>query len=234
MTTNHSAGFGAILLSSRSAAEYRAMFDLTEADLARRILDCPGGAASFTAAICGEGGDVTACDIAYFDWAPNELGALAVAEAERGSDFVRAHPEQYRWTFFADPDDHRRSRSASAERFAADIRQHLHRYVAGALPKLPFDNDSFDLTLSSHLLFSYAEDLDYAFHLAAVRELMRVTRGEVRIFPLVAVGASQPYARLNELIGELETHGIAGSVVESSYEFQAGGNQMLVCRKSQQ
>lgn len=232
MTTNHSAEFGAILLSSRSSAEYRAMFDLTDAGLSRRILDCPSGGAAFTGEVCDHGGDVTACDIAYFDRTPDELGALAIAEARRGSAYVSAHREQYRWAFFTDPGDHQRSRTASAQRFAVDVRRRPHRYVAGALPQLPFDDCSFDLTLSSHLLFSYAEDLDYAFHLAAIRELMRVTRHEVRIFPLTALGSSQPYPRLNELISELRSHGIAGNIVESSYEFQAGGNRMLVCMRS--
>ncbi|TLF80827.1 methyltransferase domain-containing protein [Nocardia cyriacigeorgica] len=233
MTTSQSEGFGDILLSSRSSAEYRAMFALTDTDLTRRILDCPSGGAAFTADVCDGGGDVTACDIAYFDRTPGELGALAMTEADRGSDYVRAHREQYRWTFFVDPADHRRSRTTSAQRFAADIRRNPHRYIAGTLPTLPFDDDSFDLALSSHLLFSYADDLDYAFHLAAIRELMRVTHDEVRIFPLVAVGSSQPYARLNELIAELGTHGIAGSVVDSRYEFQVGGHRMLVCRKTE-
>lgn len=34
-------GIGAMLVSSRSLAEYRAMFALSNGDLAKRILDCP-------------------------------------------------------------------------------------------------------------------------------------------------------------------------------------------------
>ena len=41
---------GPYLVSARSAAEYRAMFALTDDDLRGRVLDCPGGGASFTAA----------------------------------------------------------------------------------------------------------------------------------------------------------------------------------------
>jgi len=57
--------------------------------------------------------------------------------------------------------------------------------VAAALPTLPFPDRSFDLVLSSHLLFSYTDRLDVAFHLAALLELARVSRGQVRVFPLV-------------------------------------------------
>jgi hypothetical protein len=69
---------------------------------------------------------------------------------------VRAYPEQYRWTFFAEPNEHQRFRSAAGTRFAADIRRHPGRYIAGQLPELPFADASFDLVLSSHLLFSYS------------------------------------------------------------------------------
>jgi ribosomal protein S18 acetylase RimI-like enzyme len=51
---------------------------------------------------------------------------------------LRAHPEQYRWSFFTDPDEHQHSRRAAGTRFAADFRRHPNRYVAGRLPELPF------------------------------------------------------------------------------------------------
>mgnify|MGYP005812286665 CR=1 FL=1 len=49
------------------------------------------------------------------------------------------------------------------------------------------------------------------------------------IFPLVAMG-SVPY-RLDELLSALCTDGLTARVVEVDYEFQAGGNQMLVCTR---
>ncbi|WP_024794045.1 class I SAM-dependent methyltransferase [Tomitella biformata] len=221
---------GQMLISSRSLDEYRAMFRLTDADLARRILDCPGGAAGFTSAAHARGGDVTACDTAYFEHQPKELAVLATAEADRGNRYVRTHSEQYEWTFFADPDEHQRVRQQACQQFADHIRRHPDRYIAGRLPSLPFADASFDLALSSHLLFSYSDTLDHEFHVRAIRELMRVTREELRVFPLVAVGSSEPYRRLDELLADLRAQGISGDVVTVDYEFQRGGNQMLVCR----
>ncbi len=222
--------FGRILISSRSLAEYRAMFALTDDDLVRRILDCPSGAAEFTAEVCRLGGDVTACDIAYADDGIDEVAATAVAEAERGNQYVRAHEDLYKWSFFADPDEHQRQRQAAAVRFAAHTRHDRSRYVAGQLPALPFPDNDFELVLSSHLLFSYARDLDYEFHLRAVLELMRLTRGELRVFPLVPIGASTRYPLLDTLLAELRTHDIDGRIVDVDYEFQVGGNEMLACR----
>ncbi|HSZ30562.1 MAG TPA: hypothetical protein VK784_12515 [Pseudonocardiaceae bacterium] len=57
---------------------------------------------------------------------------------------------------------------------------------------------------------------------------MRVTRDELRIFPLMAMGAvGYPY--LDQLLAQLADHGITTQVADVDYEFQAGGNQMLVC-----
>lgn len=44
-----------MLISLRTLGEYRVMLALTEADLARRILDCLGGMASFTAEVNAAG-----------------------------------------------------------------------------------------------------------------------------------------------------------------------------------
>lgn len=130
--------------------------------------------------------------------------------------------------FFADPDDHHRQRHAAVARFTADRRAHPERYVPGELPRLPFADNAFDLTLSSHLLFSYADRLDLAFHRDGILKLMRVTRDELRIFPLVAMGAvSYPY--LDQLLAQLADHGITTQVADVDYEFQTGGNRMLRC-----
>lgn len=223
-------GIGEILVSSRSLSEYRAMFALTDHDLSRAILDCPAGCSSFVAEVNAAGGRATACDLIYATLDPEVLAARSPAETDRGNRYVRAHPEQYRWTFFADPDEHLISRHEAGLRFAADRRAHPERYVAGRLPRLPFPSRAFDLVLSSHLLFSYADRLDLADHRAMLLELMRVTAGELRVFPLVAMG-SVPYPDLDRLLDDLRGHGVVGKVTDVDYEFQAGGRQMLVCRR---
>lgn len=216
------AGIGETLVSSRSLDEYKAMFALTEKDLSRRILDCPGGAAGFTSAVNRCGGDVTACDIVYVDRELDQLAGRVAAETTRGNRYIRAHPERYEWVFFADPDEHLRVRQRAAEEFVADVTRNPHRYVAGRIPALPFPDASFDLVLSSHLLFSYSDRLDPTFHLDAIIELMRVSRSELRIFPVVGTGSAELYPHLDTLLAKLRDHGIAGEVVEVGYRFQRG------------
>lgn len=48
------------------------------------------------------------------------------------------------------------------------------RYFGAALPRLPFFDRTFHVVLCAHLLFIHAAQFDYAFHLAAGRELVRV------------------------------------------------------------
>ncbi|MGW5112789.1 methyltransferase domain-containing protein [Nocardia sp. NPDC004123] len=222
---------GGFLITSRGLDEYRAMFGLGPADLGGRILDCPAGAASFAAEVAGFGGDVTACDAAYFDFDGVEVGEVCRAQTDLGDRYVRAHPGDYCWTFFTDPDDHHRRRRSAVELFVADRQRNPDRYVPAELPRLPFPDNAFDLVLSSHLLFSYADGLGYDFHVRTITELIRVSRGDVRIFPLVPTGSAQVYPRLNELRGDLLNLGITSDVVEVEYEFQQGADQMMVCRK---
>jgi len=217
---------GEYLISSRSFAEYQAMFALTDADLAGRVLDCPGGGASFTASLCGRGGDAFAVDPAYSTPAADFIRRLN-GELDRGSAWTRAHAQRYVWDFHGDPDQHARMREDSARMFGEDLLRRPDRYQAAALPELPFPDGAFDLVLSSHLLFTYADRLDADFHLAALREMARVSRGRVRVYPLVDQ-AGQPLPDLLEhLIAQLTADGIAPHLVDVGYAFQRGATAML-------
>jgi hypothetical protein len=98
---------------------------------------------------------------------------------------VRDNGAGYEWGFFTDADDHLARRMAAVDAFDGDRRANQHDYVAALLPSLPFADRSFDLVLSSHLLFVYPDHLDYDAHLGCARELARVASREARIFPLV-------------------------------------------------
>ena len=103
------------------------------------------------------------------------------------------------------------------------------RYVAAALPDLPFPEAAFDLALCSHFLFLYSERLGADFHVAAVRELCRVA-GEVRIFPLLSLDGER--SPLVETVAEALTEsGIEVSLEGVPYEFQRGGHQMMRIRR---
>jgi SAM-dependent methyltransferase len=215
---------GEMLVSSRSLAEYRAMFALTDEHLAGTVLDCPGGAASFAAEVNSAGGHVTACDPLY-DSPPEKIRAVATGDLRRAYRYHRDHPDEYAWSFFPDAAHYLESRTASIELFAAHHVRAPECYVPASLPKLPFPDRAFDVALCSHLLFSYADRLDRKFHLESILELVRVA-GEVRVFPLVPIGM-RTNPDLGPVRAELAAAGLATTVVRADYEFQLGGNEFM-------
>lgn len=211
----------------RSLAEYAAMFDLTPADLGRRILDCGGGPASFTAELAAGGGRVVSCDPIY-RFAAAEIARrveetypvlLAGVEAER---------ERFVWTRIGSPRRLGELRLAAMRRFVADLDagRAPGRYVVTGLPDLPFAAGGFDLALCSHVLFLYADRFDAGFHARSLREMVRVA-GEARVFPLLDLGGRES-PHLGPVVEELAAAGYEPRVREVPHEFQRGGNRMLV------
>ncbi|MFI2609132.1 methyltransferase domain-containing protein [Kitasatospora sp. NPDC018619] len=216
-----------MLVSARSFAEYRAMFALTERDLEQRVLDCPAGAAGFVAEAGRRGTDAVAVDRQYAEHR-EELGLLVEQETLFKRELLRKETEGYVWSWYTDADDLIRRWTAAARAFRADIAARPERYVAASLPELPFADDSFDLVLSSHLLFSYGNRLGEEFQRAGLLELARVARREVRVFPLVVYDTGERYAGLEPLREELAGLGVPSRVERVAYEFQPGADEMLV------
>ncbi|MFM7809150.1 MAG: class I SAM-dependent methyltransferase [Planctomycetota bacterium] len=194
----------------RVADDYEAMFGVRVRDLqGLRVLDCPSGPGSFVAEANARGAQVIGVDPLY----EQPLETLV----DRGSSDVaytiarmQANAAQ-----FADIDLHAyaASKLRALVRFARHFEAGKSRglYVAAKLPNLPFPDRHFDLALSAHLLFTYSDPasggllpdspftLDW--HLAAVRELLRVTRGEVRLYPTTTrwtTPCRHPYAEAIE------------------------------------
>lgn len=204
------------------------MFGLAAADLRGLLLDCPGGAGSFAAAVRSRGGRIVSVDPSY-RLRPVEVASLVRSDVDRGNGYVAAHLHDYRWSFFPSLAQHHEARQTAAEAFLEDFTTRRGGYVAGALPRLPFADRTFDLVLSAHLLFTYGDRLDRRFHRASLLELVRVARREARVFPLVD-SRSRPHPDLDALRAGLRSAGIETEVRTVGYEFQRGGNQMLACR----
>ena len=83
--------------------------------------------------------------------------------------------------------------------------------------------------LSAYLLFAYPDHLDEAGHERGLAELLRVAREEVRVFPLIDT-AYVRYPALDDLRRRLAAGGADSEVRRVDYEFQRGGNEVLVLR----
>ena len=221
-----------VLPWGRSFDEYRAMFDLDgrafpRAGAAPRVLDVGGGPASFTAEAVARGWQALACDPLYaLDGAAIENRVEAARDQIMA--LVRAERQRFVWTSIESPEALERLRLAAMARFLEDYEagRAAGRYRAEALPTLDWPDAVFDLALASHLLFLYSAQWDVAFHLAAIRELARVA-AEVRIFPLLDM-TGRPSAHLAAVLAGLRAEGFAADIRKVPYEFQRGGDEMLV------
>ena len=215
-----------VLPWGRSLDEYRRLFDLTEEDLASRILGCGDGPASFNAELTGLGGSVVSIDPIYA-LSREEIELRVQQTCDAIISQVKENINNYVWRYFEDPDQLGRHRLECMRKYLDDYPAGLAagRYSAQALPSLDFDDHRFDLALCSHLLFLYSEQLPFDFHRDSIRELCRVAR-EVRIFPLVGLDC-----KLSPHVEPIRKHFLeAGYDVDLRvvpYEFQKGGNRMM-------
>ena len=215
----------------RSMWEYVHMFDLPETDLAtQKILGVGDGPASFNSEMHQLGRRVVSCDPIYL-FSAQQIRSRVEATHDRMVEFTRQHRETFTWRHLTSPEHMGEVRLSVMERFLADYAAGVRdgRYVAASLPRLPFADATFDLALCSHLLFLYTEQLSCAFHVEGVIEMARVAR-EVRIFPLLMLG-NAPSPHVPAVREELGRRGFAHEVRKVPYEFQKGGDEMLVVRR---
>jgi SAM-dependent methyltransferase len=227
--TDHSAVVSSadttVFTSARAFGEYVDMFGLSAVDFRLRILDCAAGAASFAAEAATIGARVTAVDPVY-GRDSHHIDQSVFSGVERAAANVVSEPRRYDWSRIGDPASHIAIRRAAARRFLRDLRDHPDRYVAGVLPELPFAIASFDIVLCSHLLFTYAGVLDESFHVAAMQEMLRVAKREVRVFPLVGYYGDAA-GQLARVVNALKSDGFDVGIQPVPYRFQLGATEML-------
>lgn len=213
----------------RSYDEYIRMFALTEVDLERRILGCGDGPASFNAELSKRGGHIVSVDPIYlFD--VDQIKSRIAETYEEVMAQTRKNQNEFVWEAILSVDELGRIRMSAMDLFLADFEagKQEGRYIDGELPFLPFETGQFDLALSSHFLFLYSAHLSAEFHLQALREMLRVAR-EVRVFPLLMLG-SAPSPHIAFIKEQLDGDGFCLEIKHVPYEFQRGGNEMLVIK----
>ena len=205
------------------------MFALTPDDLSGSILDCAAGPASFNAELTAEGREIISCDPLY-SLSADEIRARIDASYDAMVANVRAVRHEFVWREFASPEHLGEARMAAMEAFLADFPRGMAegRYLGRSLPHLGFRDREFDIALCSAFLFTYSDRLTVDFHVAAIEEMCRVA-SEARVFPLLkSYGGPSPH--LKPVVDLLRSHGRHVEVRKVPYEFQRGGDTMLVAR----
>ena len=205
----------------RSFDEYVRMFALSEEDLRGSIIDCAAGPSSFNAHMHRRGRQVVSVDPIYA-FSADEIRERVEAVRRDMMEQVRRQPEQFVWDFIRSPEHLESMRMGAMTDFLDDFQGHNDRYVEASLPNLP--DGRFDLALCSHFLFLYSDRLDAEFHIASIREMLRVA-AKVRVFPVTDLsGAPSPHL-------EPVRRAFKAELVRVPYEFLRGGNYMLAIKR---
>lgn len=214
----------------RSFEEYVRMFDLREKDLQKKIASCGDGPAGFNAEMTKRGHRVVSCDPIY-RFSEKQIESRIDKTYAVVLEQLKKNRKDYVWKSFRTPEEVGDTRMQAMRNFLEDYDRGKRegRYITGRLPQLAFKDNQFDLALCSHFLFLYTKHLSLDFHVAAIKEMLRVAK-EVRIFPLLELdGLKSPYVR--GIISEFRKNGYKAAVRKVNYEFQCGGNKMLKIRR---
>jgi hypothetical protein len=211
----------------RSFEEYIRMFHLTDEELNLKILGCSDEPASFNSEMNKIGKRVISVDPIY------RLNAKRIRQRINDTyDNVISQTyhnrNKFNWESITSVEELGRIRMESMCIFLADYEKGKieRRYLQAELPYLPFNDNDFDLVLSSHFLFLYSENLSLKFHLDSIHEMCRVAK-EVWIFPLLDVNAVRSI-HLDHIIIKLQQKGKIVFEQKVNYEFQKGGNKVLI------
>ncbi|WP_321506207.1 hypothetical protein [uncultured Methanoregula sp.] len=201
------------------------MFNLSDRDLCRSILGCSDGPAGFNAHMHALGHPVISCDPLY-QYSHDQIGCSIRAARDEVMQQVRENPQNFTWNHIRTPSELEQVRMTAMQSFLADYEAGLMqgRYIAGALPRLPFRDQSFDLGLCSHFLFLY-NSLGQEFHLRSIREMARVAR-EVRIYPVVNTNGERAEF-FEELLCRIRSSGLGARTEPAGYDFLKNGGEML-------
>ena len=217
-----------IVLLGRTFEEYRRYFLLEPGDLiGKRVLDVAGGVSSFCAEANQLGIKVTSFDPIY-SLPPEKITERSEPDLESVYRAIGRVPT-YRWGYYKNPEYMRELRKRASTIFLSDYKIHPERYVAGELPRLSFADGEFDLTLVSYFLFAYQARLDYEFHRESILEIMRVTRGEARIYPTVTFEA-QPSEYIPMLRSDAALQNFVFAEIKTDFEFLVNSNFFLKVR----
>lgn len=219
-----------IVLIGRTFDEYCKMFDITSIDGKKeKILDVASGVSSFCAEANSKGYDVAASDRIYC-FSAEEIEEKCSKDLELTMKKLSDVKDLYRWEFYKNIEDLEKERKKAYTRFIEDFKQKLNTvYIKTEYPKSNFKDKQFTVSLVSHFLFMYDENLDYEFHKQTIKEIIRATSKEIRIFPIVNLRGEKSMF-VDRIMNDDDFTMCKMQIIKVDYEFVNGGNEMLIIR----
>ena len=215
-----------VALVGRTYNEYKRMFDVTKESLVgQKVLDVAAGVSSFCAIGNAVGLNITAIDPAYYFMA-DEIETKAEEDLETVLTKLAFNKSHYNWGFYHDIEGVRISRFKAYQTFLKDYQSNPSNYIPGEVSKLPFEDKEFDTTLVSHLMFLYDHLFTEEEQIATFRELIRVTRNEIIIFPTKNL-SGQNSKWVDLIIKNTEFLEHTFRLEKAQFEFQKGNSLRL-------
>lgn len=211
----------------RNLKEYKNMFQLSNEDLKSKILGCGEGPSSFNFEATTQNANITSIDPIY-QFTKDEIQQRINETSSVISEQLKQNQNGFVWKNIKSVDELINIRLTAMNNFIKDYEngKKENRYIHNQLPKLSFEDNSFDLVLSSHFLFLYSEHFDLQFHIDSILEMCRVSKKEVRIFPLLNL-KNEKSEYLEPIIKILNDKGFETKIIKTDYEFQKGANELL-------
>ncbi len=220
-----------IALIGRTFEEYYNIFDLKNNLLKNEIiLDVASGVSSFCAEANRQGFNVTASDKIY-TFSTTEIEQKCREDLEMIIKQLPGVADLYVWDFFKDIESLKTQREKAYRSFIEDFKSHgTNIYVSVEYPSTDFLNEQFTISLMSHFLFLYEDKLNYDFHKRTIRELLRITSKEIRIFPIVNLKGEKS-SLVHTLMQDKDFEPFQITIKKVGYEFMKNGNEMMVIKK---
>lgn len=210
----------------RTLDEYKMMFALSEKDLKKSIASFGDGPASFNVEMKKLNYNAISFDPIYA-FTKEQLINRIQETKDIVMEQTRKNKDNFCWTTINDLNELEKIRMGAMNNFILDFEEGIKegRYIPHELPnKTNFSEKYFDIGLSSHFLLLYSQ-LGLDFHIKAINEILRICK-EIRIFPILDLDAK--VSNVLEEIIKYYNNEYNISIIETNYEFQKGGNKMLL------
>ena len=213
----------------RNLDEYRLMFQLSESDMSKKIAGFGDGPASFNFEATQKGYSITSFDPIYQfskDSLQQRIDDVRITVMQQ----MRENMNNYVWTKIKSLEELENVRMSAMHLFLEDFEKGKQegRYIHHELPnRLAYEDDTFDIGLSSHFLLMYTI-LGFDFHIQSMAEMLRICK-EIRIFPVVDLDANKTDLISNVIDYFKRQYDV--EIRKTQYEFQKGDNKLLIIRK---
>ncbi len=216
-----------IVLIGRTFEEYYKMFDLNSSLKNEPILDVASGVSSFCAEASAKGYIVTASDRIYTS-GPKDIEQKCMQDLDEVMEQMPGLIDLFVWNFFKDIQALKAQREKAYKLFIEDFKKHgAKRYIPVEYPSTDFIDNQFTVSLVSHLLFLYEDQINYDLHKKIIFELLRITSKEIRIFPLANLKGKKS-SFVDALMHDENFERFKMSIEKVDYEFMKNGNEMMV------